>query len=206
MGDDSNRNTTQPGVAMQATQADLTRILLLEDDEDKFEQRLVRVLRVRVHKFIPHAWFNGASVECGNLFRDGHFYGCICLSQSVAEGLAKFVLEAHGDKKSARGKRLIDKLKKLKARARNEQVMSRRCLEAFERIAGSDRNDFHHLNETVITDRGKLEKRAEECVMALYDIESELFGYDISDGRLVPHDPKYWPQDGEFLRVHLRSY
>ena len=74
------------------------RRLIQEEDDAKFDQRLARLQRVRLHKIIPHLWFDVASTECRDLFRDGHFYGCVCLTQSVAEALAKFVLEVHKEK------------------------------------------------------------------------------------------------------------
>lgn len=193
-----------------------------EDDEATFDQRVARVQRVKIHKIIPHVWFDVASTECRDLFRDGHFYGCICLSQSVAEGLAKFVLEARrvkiGEqkrpieqcKKPAAGKPLIDMLKRLSGGTRNGEPMkalSDKCLTAFDCIEGGDRDDFHHFNKSVLTEFEKLEKRAEECVMALYDIESELFGFDITAGVLTPYQPQYWPDAGKkYAKVYLRAY
>ncbi len=193
-----------------------------DDDEARFDQRVARVQRVKIHKIIPHVWFDVASTECRDLFRDGHLYGCICLTQGVAEGLAKFILEVHREKigrekrpiesckKPATGRPLIDMLKKLSGGTRNGQAMkalSDKCLKAFDSIEGGDRDDFHHLNKGVSTELGKLEKRAEECVMALYDIESELFGFDIVGGVLTPYQPQYWPDAGKkYAKVYLRAY
>jgi hypothetical protein len=182
-----------------------------EDDQSKFEQRVARVLRVKTHRIIPHLWFDVASTECRELFRDGHFYGCICLSQSVAEGLGKFVLERHGDTtKNPKGKKLIKLLKDLKCGTYNGKpmfVLSRECVNAFSCIEGGDRNDFHHLNKNVITDRDELEKRAEACVMSLYRIESELFGFEVNGGILTPYRREYWPDAGkQYGLVHLRAY
>jgi hypothetical protein len=192
-----------------------------KDDESKFEQRLARLQRVKVHRIIPHVWFDAASTECRDMFRDGHFYGCICLSQSVAEGIAKFILQVHhagvgkqnrpieSCKRPAKGRSLLKKLKGLKSGTRNGKpmsVVSEKCLNAFDCIEGGDRDDFHHLNREVVTDRGELEKRAEACVMALYDIESELFGFDITSGSLTPHQRQYWPSAGKYSKVHLRNY
>jgi hypothetical protein len=191
------------------------------DDEARFDHRVARVQRVKVHKIIPHLWFDVASTESRDLFRDSHFYGCICLSQSVAEGLAKFVLEAHrvtigkrkrpieSCKKPATGRSLIDMLKKLSGGTRNGQRMSAlsdKCLKAFDCIEGGDRDDFHHLNKCILTEFEKLEKRAEECVVALYDIESELFGFDITAGVLTPCQSQYWPDAGKYAKVYLRAY
>lgn len=202
--------------------AEWTRKQIQEHDERRFEQRVARVLRVKAHRIIPHLWFDAASTECRDLFRDGHFYGCICLSQSVAEGLAKFILEVHQAKvgKSGRpiescksplsGRSLFKRLKKLKEGTYNGRPMcalSEKCLSAFENIEGGDRDDFHHLNKGVLTDHEKLERRAEQCVTALYDIESELFAFDVeSDGSVTPHQRQYWRDAGKYLTVYLRSY
>jgi predicted nucleic acid-binding protein len=87
-------------------------------------------------------------------------------------------------------------------------VLSQKCIDAFERIKGRDRDDFHHLNKGVATDREKLEKRAEECVSSLYEIETELFGFGIENGTLVPLQPQYWPRPNadKYIRVFLRSH
>jgi hypothetical protein len=199
------------------------RRLIQEEDDAKFDQRLARLQRVRLHKIIPHLWFDVASTECRDLFRDDHFYGCVCLTQSVAEALAKFVLEVHKEKigkqrrpielckKPITGKKLIDRLRKLKGGTRNGEpisVLSQGCIDAFERIEGRDRDDFHHLNKGVATEREKLEKRAEECVSSLYEIESELFRFGVDKGVLVPLQPQYWPRPdaGDQVRVFLRSH
>jgi hypothetical protein len=211
---------TEPGLG--PVDAEWTRQQIQKDDESKFEQRVARAQRAKIHRIIPHLWFDVASTECRDLFRDGHFFGCICLSQSVAEGLAKFVLERHHArigkqkrpielcKNPATGRQLIEMLKKLSGGMRNGKRMSAlsdRCLGAFDCIEGGDRNDFHHLNKGIVRELEKLEKRAEECVTALYDIESELFAFDIISGVLTPHQSQYWPDAGKkYGQVYLRAY
>ena len=85
---------------------------------------------------------------------------------------------------------------------------------ALNRIAPAQRtvfsekeNDFHHLNKEVPTEGVKLEQRAEECVRDLYEIESEIFGYDISlQGTVNPRRPQYWPKVGaNMMQVFLRQ-
>ncbi len=211
-----------PETVLGGVDAESTRKQIQKGDESNFEARVARAQRTRLHRIIPHVWFDAASTECRDMFRDGHFYGCICLSQSVAEGLAKFVLEVHHFKvgkhnrpielceKPATGRQLIDWLKGLKSGLYNGQPMSvltEKCLKAFDRIEGGDRDDFHHLNKRVMTDFTKLEKRAEECVAALYDIESELFGFELTPGGPTPYQREYWPDAGKkYGQVHLRSY
>lgn len=211
-----------PGPMLGPVDAEWTRQQIQKDDESKFEQKVARAQRAKVHRIIPHVWFDVASTECRDLFRDGHFYGCICLSQSVAEGLAKFVLEVHHAtvgkqkrpielcEKPATGKPLIDMLKNLKRGLYHGQpwsVLSEKCLKAFDCIEGGDRDDFHHLNKRIITHFAKLEERAEECVTALYDIESELFAFEFTDGAITPYQREYWPDAGKkYAKVHLRAY
>ena len=211
-----------PETVLSRVDAEWTRQQIQKDDEVKFEQRVARAQRVKVHRIIPHVWFDVASTGCWDLFRDGHFYGCICLSQSVAEGLAKFVLEVHHVTvgkhnrpielcdKPATGRPLIELVKNLKRGLYNGQpmsVVSEKCAKAFECIEGGDRDDFHHLNKRIITDFAELEKRAEQCVAALYDIESELFGFELTPGGLTPYQREYWPDAGKtYGQVDLRSY
>ena len=54
------------------------------------------------------------------------------------------------------------------------------------------RDDYHHLNPTIETDRQRLEALAYEKVSFLKEIESEVFKFSIVDGKLVPENRKYW--------------
>jgi len=70
----------------------------------------------------------------------------------------------------------------------------------------NDRNTFHHLNRDIPVKNEDLEKRAEECVNALFEIESELFAYSSTDGKIIPKNVAYWPKaDEDHLEVFLRS-
>ena len=46
-----------------------------------------------VHGVTPMHHFSKASSECKDLYRDGHLISAVMLSQSVAEGIWRFVLE-----------------------------------------------------------------------------------------------------------------
>jgi hypothetical protein len=85
-------------------------------------------------------------------------------------------------------------------------AISDTSLNAFLQIWGNDRNTFHHVNTDIPTDGAELERRAEECIASLYQIESELFAYTTDEGRIVPKNAAYWPQvDNEHLQVFLRA-
>jgi len=173
---------------------------LRADDASHFEGRFARLARTEVHWLIPAEWFAPASSECRDMFRDGHFYGCICVAQAVGETLAtKFLMDHHPAAENEQGDTCAEKLFRA-------GVITHECRLAFLLIRGDDRNDFHHLNTNVPTERVKLEQRAEECVRALYEIESEVFAYDISlQGTVNPRRPEYWPKVGaNMMQVFLR--
>src|SRR5262245_29765406 len=166
------------------------RLALVEQSlKETFNVRLAaqveRQLRSRVQSIIPHAFFSAASAECREMFVAGHYYGCITLSQSLAEALARFVAEKSHIKASKDLRKNVEKL--LRRNLISEEVKN-----ALLAIHGKDRNDFHHLNSKVQQDYRKLEARAEECLSLVYIVESDLFAYDLNDGLLVPKYRKYW--------------
>jgi hypothetical protein len=91
-------------------------------------------------------------------------------------------------------------------RLRKARAITEAALNAFLRIGGNDRNTFHHVNRDIPADAATLERRAEECVSALLEIESELFAYTTHEGRIIPKNEVYWPKvDPEHLAVFLRA-
>ena len=128
---------------------------LRADDASHFEGRFARLARTEVHWLIPAEWFAPASSECRDMFRDGHFYGCICVAQAVGETLAtKFLMDHHPAAENEPGN--------IREKLFRAGVITHECRLAFLLIRGDDRNDFHHLNTNVPTERVKLEQRAEE--------------------------------------------
>jgi len=181
------------------TADDWKREQLERHDEARLAGRADRAARTSVHGVIPGQFFAAASSECRDVFIDGHYYACISLSQAVAEGLAHFLGDFH--KVGAR-KDPAKRVQRLHAKG----VIRLTVLNAFLRIWGNDRNTFHHLNPDIPTDHPTLEGRAEECVKALLEIESEIFAFDTADGgRIAPRHPEYWPKDDpQHMRVFLR--
>jgi hypothetical protein len=182
----------------EINEAEWKQLQLGRTDEARFSGRADRAARTRVHGIIPQHFFSGASSECRDLFIDGHFYGCISLAQAVAEGLTRYLGDFH--KIGARKDPPVRATRLFKA-----NVFSSDSLEALTTIWGNDRNTFHHLNENIPTDYLTLETRAEQCVTALYTIESELFAYESHDGGLRPKNPQYWPfPDSQHVMTNLR--
>lgn len=167
--------------------------------EADIENRVQRGLLTKVHPVIPFHHFSFASSECRDLFIDGHFYGCISLCQAMVEALTRFLCKTK--------KLNIGDVRARISTLYKNHVTSLQCRDACKKIHANDRNTIHHLNEDTETDYQTLLSRAEECVNALYDIESEVFGYTMKDGAIVPKHPEYWPMAGPntasiFIRAH----
>jgi hypothetical protein len=58
-------------------------------------ERVDRYLRAQHHGIVADTPFAPASAECIDLFRDGHFYGAISLSQAVGEALVRHMCRSN---------------------------------------------------------------------------------------------------------------
>ena len=121
--------------------------------------RVERYLKVKPHGMVPFTEFAPVSAECTLLFRDGHFFGCIALSQAVAESVARFLCQRNGWKPK---KNFEENVATLHIRKLISGDMKDRFLRIWQK-----RDDYHHLNSTIETDRNKLEALAYERVLLL---------------------------------------
>jgi hypothetical protein len=172
---------------------------LQQEDTQTLQVRAQRFLKVKPHGIVPYTPFAPVSAECISLFQDGHFYGCIALTQSVAEAIARFLCQ----KNSWEPDKAFEKnIKKLSVR----KFISVGIKDNFLKI-WKKRDDYHHLNPNIETDRFELEKMAYEKILLLNQIESEIFKFSISEeGNLIPDNKKYWDinKDGTvpvFLKI-----
>lgn len=161
-----------------------------------FDQRVKRYLELRPHGIIPNSHFAAVSSECYSLYHDGHFYGAISLSQSVAEALVKFLCNKNGWKPN---KDFEENIKQLIARQKINQDLA----DIFTRL-WEDRNDYHHLNPNIEQERQKLESLAKSKLTDLRTIEADLFAYSTNDGKISPKYPKYWDIANGTVPVFLR--
>lgn len=166
----------------------MQRALAEDGIKQEFEQtlssRVERYLKVKPHGIVPFTEFAPVSAECTLLFRDGHFYGSIALSQALAEAIARFLCQKNGWKPK---KSFEENIAKLETRLFISKDMKAKFLRLWEK-----RDDYHHLNPTIQTDRQKLEVLAYERVLLLKEIESEVFRFSFVDGKLVPENREYW--------------
>jgi hypothetical protein len=166
-----------------------------QEFEQTLSDRVTRYLQVKPHEIVPYTHFSVASAECSLLFRDGHFYGCIALTQAVAEALVRFLCQSNSWKPDNDFERNVNNL-----HGRNfiSDKLKESLLKIWER-----RNDYHHLNPNVKTDHQALEELAREKAGLLAEIESEVFHFTVTNGKIIPKYPKYWKASGNqvFLRL-----
>ena len=181
------------------------RMLILEEElrEDlkadfdaTLSERVKRYINVKPHEISPDQHFAVVSGECAKLYRDGHFYGCIALTQAVAEALVRFLCERNRWRPVNRFERNVEKLR---IRTNIPAEMLDSLLKIWE-----NRDDYHHLNRNIETDRHVLNNLAQEKARLLTEVEGEVFHYTISNGKLAPKYPKYWDITGDQVQVFLR--
>jgi hypothetical protein len=162
--------------------------------------RAIRLLQVRGKSLLPYGPFAAPSVECVELFRDGHFFGCIALTQAVMEAVIRHVWQIKLRKKPNQDGSFEKNLEAL----HKQKFISDEWKTKLDQM-WAERHSFHHLRPSVECDRQKLEDKARNTLKVLNDLEQEFFGFSTRDGMVVPDHPEYWSiKNGDSL-VFVRS-
>lgn len=170
---------------------------LKQDFISTLDERISRYQGLDFIKVTPNAHFAPVSAECILLYRDGYFLACIALYQAVAEAIVRLMCERSrfGSSISKDYEKNIGNLHKRRIRPD--------CSELFKEI-WKDRNDYHHLNPEIPTERSKLQDIAKSKIIALHKIESKVFEFTIEDGAILTRYPKYWDIKDGRVNVFLR--
>jgi len=168
-----------------------------QEFEQTLSERVERYLQVKPHEIIPNAPFAAPSAQCSFLFRDGHFYACIALVQAVAEAIVRHVCDIDFGKHD----KVFEKnVEKLHTRKFINDKLQKALLKIWDK-----RDDYHHLNSNVESDKAILEKLAKEKACLLVEVESEIFKFTFgNNGSTIPKYPKYWKITGDQAEVFLR--
>ncbi|MBE3128618.1 MAG: hypothetical protein IMZ60_02950 [Actinobacteria bacterium] len=155
-----------------------------QENEQTLSLRAQRYLKVKPHGIVPYTQFAPVSAECTLLFRDGHYYGCITLTQSVAEAIVRFLCQ----KNFGKAKNVFEKnIDRLLTRHFISEKLKNKFLKIWE-----NRDDYHHLNSKIEDQRTKLEEISYKKVLLLKEIESEIFKFSVKNGKPIPENKKYW--------------
>lgn len=183
-----------------AVRRDQIRETLRAKLEGDLERRIDRYLEVNHQNIVANHHFAVASTECLELYRDGYFLSTVMVSQSVVEGIFRYVLDRNQE--SSDGRERPELVELLISRG----IVSGSCGEAFVRVWNGFRNDIHHMNPKVA--EIPFSKLAKRNIEDLAIIEREIFAYTSVDGKFFPVQPRYWSlnPDGTvpvFLRLEL---
>ena len=177
-------------------QAKMIEESLRSEFEATVGDRVRRYLDVKPHEISPNQHFAAVSAECAKLYRDEHFYGCIALTQAVAEAVVRFLCQRNGWSPANRYEVNVSKLTK---RGKIASSYATALSKIWE-----DRDNYHHLNPSVETDRRKLSQLAREKAELLASVEREVFAFEIRNGKLSVKFPKYWDISDDQVQVFLR--
>jgi len=168
-----------------------------QEYEQTLPERVERYLQVKPHEIIPNTPFAAPSAECSLLYRDGHFYACIALVQAVTEAIVRYACDIDFGEHD----KVFEKnVKKLHTRGFIDDGLRPAMLRIWKK-----RDDYHHLNSSVKSDRNTLEQLAKEKARLLVKLESEIFKFSFGgDGSVIPKYPKYWKIRGDKADIYLR--
>jgi hypothetical protein len=176
----------------------MTSARLRESDEGSRVDRVNRECALDPLPLIPATPFASASSECLDLYRDGHFYGCISLSQAIAEALVRLLCDCN---KFKPGKVFEKNLERLRTRRFITAEFERDALEIW-----ADRDVFHHMSPSVPIDLERLSSKAKSNIERLLHLERAIFDFETANGAVTPTSPKYWTKNPDgtipvFLRI-----
>lgn len=163
--------------------------------EDSIKNEVLRTLSDRADRFlqvrgtilVPDGPFAAPSVECVEQFRDGHYFGCIALTQAVLEAVIRHVWQVKLKKKPTQEGSFDKNLEAL----HKKKFISDEWKTKLDQM-WSERHSFHHLRPSVESDQQKLEETARNTLNLLNDLEQEFFGFTVREGIVVPDHPEYW--------------
>ena len=176
--------------------------------EDSIKNEVLRTLSDRADRFlqvrgtvlVPYGPFAAPSVECAEQFRDGHYFGCIALTQAVLEAVIRHVWQVKFKKKPSQEGSFDKNLEAL----HKKKFLSDEWKTKLDQM-WTDRHSFHHLRPSVESDQQKLEATARNTLKLLNDLEQGFFGFTLREGMVVPDHPEYWSiKEGESL-VYMRG-
>lgn len=142
---------------------------------------------------LPGHHFAPVSTECFASYVQGNYYGTISLAQSLAEAIAKHIVEREKLQVSETYDGNVRRLK-------SSKKISEEIINLIEKIRGSnkDRNNYHHLNKEIEQDNKKLEEIAKEKITLLSNLEKKVFEFKTIDGKIELRYPQYWDINEDF--------
>ncbi len=175
---------------------DAIRHKLQSQFNSRLEESIDRALEIQQQNIIPNHHFSMVSSECIRLYQDGHLTATVMATQALNEGLIRFIEERNS---------ITDQIDRSVSVERlvMHVIISTEAGEASKRILRSFRNDFHHMNPSIL--KVPIKDIAKRNIEDICLIEKELFDCTFADGKLRPKQRKYWDiSDDGTMEVLLR--
>jgi len=136
-------------------------------------ERADRFLQVKRTSLVPDGPFAAPSMQCAEQFRDGHYFGCIALTQAILEAVIRHVWQVKLKKKPNQEGSFDKNL----AALHKKKFISDEWKAKLDQM-WSERHSFHHLRPSVESDQRKLEETARNTLLMLNDLEQEFVGVE----------------------------
>jgi hypothetical protein len=166
----ANANENHDGAAEQRKIEEAIKTEVLQTLSD----RATRFLQIRGTFLVLDGPFAAPSVECAKQFRDGHYFGCIALTQAVLEAVVRHICQVKLKKKPSQ-EGSFDK--NLEALHRKKFISDDRKTKLAQMWA--ERHSFHQLRPSVESDQQKLEETARKNLNLLNELEQAFFYSDL---------------------------
>ncbi|MGH9627338.1 MAG: hypothetical protein ACRD7E_03095 [Bryobacteraceae bacterium] len=132
--------------------------------------RAARFLQVRTMKLGPDTPFAAPSAECAEAFRDGHYFGCIALTQALLEAVVQQIYHSKITEGANHDGSFQEHLNALHQR----KFISRARKTKLEQM-WADRHSFHKLRPSIASDQEELQQRARKSLKLLQKLQEEFF-------------------------------
>jgi len=144
-------------------------------------------VRVQRNVAIPASFFAGPLTECAEQFREGHYFSCIALAESILEAailrVAQVKLEVVPDQHGA----FETNVRGLYER----KLITDACKFKLEQM-WTNRHLFHNLRLTAESERNKLKEGARDTLSLVHFLMHEFFDVPEREGMVVPADSEHW--------------
>ena len=147
------------------------------------EDKIDRLLELQSVNIIPNHHFSIASIECKYLYQEGYYFATAIVTQALNEGLIRFIEERNGITDGKERREAVEHLI-------NSEIVSLKAGDASKRILKGFRNDFHHLNPSIL--KVPIKDIARRNIKDIFLIENEIFECKITKNKLYPKQHKYW--------------
>jgi hypothetical protein len=133
-------------------------------------ERASRFLQVRGRFLETDGPFAAPSIECAKQFRDGHYFGCIALTQVVLEAVIRHIWQVKLRKKPNQEGSFEKNLSTL----HEKKLISDEWKTKLEQL-WANRQSFQHLRPSIDSDQQKLEEIARSSLKLLNELEHAFF-------------------------------